>query len=101
MKPLPPLGPDLQAKVDQFHAGVTNLLDRYIAGFETDMNRHAVKHGPMSEDRAIFDIAQLLASQAELARATNNADGIPPNMLAGMLAAAIVRGIAKKRKGQG
>lgn len=86
---LPPLSPEQQGKLDQFHAACSELLDRLIKGYEVDFNRHAVKHGAMPEDRAVFDMARLLAQD------------VPPNMLAGITAMAIVRGIAKKRGGKG
>ena len=85
--PKPP--PELVVKMDQLHAAASELLDRYIAGFNIDMNRHAVKHGSMSETQAHYHMTKILASTVE------------PNMLAGIAAAAIVRGIAAKGKGKG
>lgn len=87
--PLPKLTPAHSQKIDQFHASVSEMLDRYIAGIEIDMNRHAIKHGPMPEERAVYDITRILARD------------VTPEMLAGMTALAIVRGVAKKRKGKG
>lgn len=87
--PLPKLTPAHSQKVDQFHASVVELLDRYIAAIELDMNRHAVKHGTMPEERAVYDLTRVLIRD------------LPPEMLAGMTALAIVRGVARKRRGKG
>lgn len=87
--PLPKMTPAHSQKVDQFHASVVELLDRYIKGIEVDMNRHAVKHGPMPEERAVYDLTRILVRD------------VPPEMLAGITALAIVRGVAKKRQGKG
>lgn len=78
-----------------------NLLENYLSGFERDMNRHAVKHGRMPEERAVHDITRLLVTQVKQAEISNGTEGLPVNMLAGMLAAAIVRGIARKKAGKG
>jgi hypothetical protein len=88
-KGLPPLPPGQQQHVDQFHASCSEVLDRYVAGFELDMNRHAIKHGPMPPERALTDLTRILARD------------VPANMLAGITAMAILRGIAKKREGKG
>ena len=94
MKPLPPLSPELQDKVDQFYVGMAEMLDRYISGVELDMNRHAVKHGPMEPERMVFDFTQVLTKQMH--------DGqLTPQVIIGMLAVAINRGVANKRKGKG
>lgn len=93
-KPLPPLHPAQQSKVDEFLAGMEQLMDRFIAGFEMDANRHAVKHGPMPEDRMVFDVTRILAMQVRTGELTVNS-------LCGLLALSIVRGIAKKRQGRG
>lgn len=87
--PLPKLSPQMSEKVDRFYMSTCEMLDRYIGAFEVDMNRHAVKHGPMPEERAVYDMAKILARD------------LTPEMLAGITAAAIVRGIAKKRQGKG
>lgn len=87
--PIPQLPPGYEQKVDQFHASCVELLNRYISGVELDMNRHAVKHGPIPEARAVYDLTRMLARD------------VPANMLAGITALAIVRGIAKKREGKG
>lgn len=92
MKELPPLLPDMQQKVDQFHAGVSEILDRYIAGVEIDMNRHAVKHGPMPPERMVFDFARILSRQ--VATGELNIES-----LCGMVAVAVERGIARRRRG--
>jgi len=89
VKELPKAPPQLVAKMGQLLASCSELLDRYVHGFELDMNRHAVKHGPMSDAEAHWHITKIIAKD------------VPPNMLAGMAAAAIVRGIAGKRKGRG
>lgn len=89
VKQLPPPPPDLVLKMDKLYAASSELLDRYIAGFHIDMNRHAVKHGEMSETQAHYHLTKILAAT------------IPANMLAGVAAAAIVRGIAGKAKGRG
>lgn len=75
--------------MDQLFASCSELLDRYIAGVEIDLNRHAVKHGSMSETQAHYHVTKLLAT------------ALPANMLAGVAAAAIVRGIWAKQKGKG
>lgn len=87
--PLPPLPPGQQQQLDQFHASVSEVLDRYVKGFEMDANRHAVKHGAMPEDRMLADVTRILARD------------VPANMLAGIAALAIIRGIARKRQGKG
>lgn len=94
MKPLPPLLPQQQQKIDQFHAGCTEMLDRYISSVEMDMNRHAVKHGPMPEERLVFDFTRILNQQVAKGELNLNA-------LCGMMAVAIARGIAKKKAGKG
>ena len=86
---LPKLSPQMQAKTDQWHAACEELLDRYISGVEIDMNRFAVKHEAMPEDRALLDLSRILAKD------------VPPNMLAGITALAIIRGIARKGRGKG
>jgi hypothetical protein len=93
-KPLPPIDPGLQAKIDQFHGSCVEILDRYVAGFETDMNRHAVKHGPMDETRAHNDLTRIYARQVASGE-------LPVNMVCGLLAEAVLRGIAAKKKGKG
>ena len=87
--PIPPLSPAQQQKADQFHSACVELLDAYINGIELDLNRHAVKHGPAPEERTLFDLTRILVKD------------VPPNMLAGLTALAIIRGIAKKRQGKG
>lgn len=87
--PLPPVDPKLISEADRFHASCAEILDRYVSGIELDANRHAVKHGPLDETKAHHDVTKILLKD------------IPPGMLAGMLAEAILRGIARKRKGRG
>ena len=94
MKELPPLTPQQQSKVDQFYAGSSEMLDRYIHSVEMDMNRHAVKHGPMPTDRLVFDFTRILNQQ--VAKGELNL-----NSVLGMLSVAISRGIEGKRKGKG
>lgn len=89
MKELPSLPPAQQQRADQFHASCSEILDRYIAGFELDLNRHAVKHGVMPPERMLMDVTRILAKD------------VPANMLAGLAALAIIRGIAKKKEGKG
>ncbi len=93
-KQLPPLPPGLRDKVVQYRLACAEILDRYLHGFEMDANRHAVKHGPMDEDRMHNDLTRILTMQM-------NQGDLPANMLAGLLAEAIIRGIAKKREGKG
>lgn len=69
------------------------MLDRYIAGVEMDMNRHAVKHGPMPPERMVFDFTRILNQQVAKGELNLNA-------VLGMLSVAISRGIAKKRQGK-
>jgi len=88
-KPLPPLPPEQQQRVEKFHDQCSTILDRYVHGVEMDMNRHAVKHGPMPRDRAHYDVTMLLMKDLDAAN------------LAGLLSEAILRGIAKKREGKG
>lgn len=85
--PKPP--PHLVAQMDALHAACNELLDRYVEGFNLDMNRHAVKHGPMDPTQAHWHMTKILAKDVE------------PNMLAGIAAAAIVRRIAGKARGKG
>ena len=87
-KELPKPPPQLVAKMDQLLASCSELLDSYMHGFEIDMNRHAVKHGPMDPARAHNDVTRMLARD------------VPANMLAAITAEAILRGIAKKREGK-
>lgn len=93
-KELPALPASIQQKADQFHAACEEILDRYLRGFELDMNRHAVKHGAMDPTRAHNDITRILTRQM-------NSGELPANMVTGLLAEAIIRGIAKKREGKG
>lgn len=93
-KELPKPPPGLVMKMDQLRAGCDQLLDRYIAGFEIDMNRHAVKHGPMDPTEAHWHVTKILTQQVGL-------HDLSLEMLAGMVASAIVRGIAGKAKGRG
>jgi hypothetical protein len=88
-KPLPTPPPELVYKMDQLLAACSDMLNRYVHGFEMDMNRHAVKHGPMSDAEAHWHVTKILAKD------------VPPNMLAGLAAAAIVRGIKAKTRGEG
>lgn len=69
------------------------MLDRYAAAVELDMNRHAVKHGPMPQDRMVYDFTQVLYGQL-------NSGELKPSALCGMVAMAISREIVKKRKGK-
>ena len=69
------------------------MLDRYIAGVEMDMNRHAVKHGPMPPERMVFDFTRILNQQ--VAKGELNI-----NSALGMLSVAISRGIKLKGKGK-
>ncbi len=93
VKPLPPLEPGRQQQVDQFHANCVQVFDRYLHGVEMDMNRHAVKHGPMDAGRAHTDLTRILAKQIKSGE-------IPANMVAGLLAEAVLRGVASKGKGR-
>jgi hypothetical protein len=92
--PLPKIPPGQQSQMDQFYASCEQMLDRYLHGFEMDMNRHAVKHGKMPDERAHYDMTRIFVTQMK-------AGELPMNMALGILAAAIVRGIAKKREGKG
>lgn len=94
VKELPPLPPGIQAKIEQFRTGCQEILGRYVDGFERDFNRHAVKHGAMSMDRAHNDLTRILTMQM-------NSGELPPSMIAGLLAEAIISGIVKKREGKG
>lgn len=85
---IPNLPPEQQHGIDQFHGFCIQILDRYLHGFEMDMNRHAVKHGPMDPTRAHSDLTRILSRD------------VPHNMLGGLLAEAILRGISTKRKGK-
>lgn len=93
VKELPPLSPQQQTKIDEFHAGMVEMLDRYVAGVEIDMNRHAVKHGQMPEERMVFDLTRILSKQVGTGELTQQS-------MCGMVAVAIARGIAKKRGGR-
>lgn len=81
---LPPLSPKMQADLDQFYAGMNEMLDRYIDGIALDMRRHAVKHGPMPDDRAVYDLARIFTKQI------NDGDLTIP-ALSGLAALSIVR----------
>jgi hypothetical protein len=89
VKALPPPPPELVLKMDQLYAASSELLDRYVSGVNIDLNRHAVKHGSMSDTQAHYHLTKILARE------------VPANMLAAMAAAAILRGIAGKAKGKG
>jgi hypothetical protein len=91
---LPPLSPQQQQKMDQFYAGCAEMLDRYIHGVEMDMNRHAVKHGPMPVERMVFDMTRILATQV-------NKGELNLQSTVGMLVVGISRAIEGKRKGKG
>lgn len=94
MTGIPALSPEQQGKIDQFHAGCAEMLDRYIHGVEMDMNRHAVKHGPMPPERMVFDMTRIITTQV-------NKGELNLQSVVGMLVVAISRGIEGKRKGKG
>ena len=89
IKKLPPPPPELVAEMDRFHAACEEIFDRYVSGFNIDLNRHMVKHGQISDTEAHYHLTKILAGSVQ------------PNMLAGIAATAIVRGIGAKRKGKG
>jgi hypothetical protein len=93
---LPPLSPERQAKIDQFYAGSIEMLDRYIAVVELDMNRHAVKHGQMPIERMVYDLTRIMVAQIHDENSPLTVEGV-----VGMLTVAISRGITAKRKGRG
>lgn len=96
MKPIDPLPPGLQSKVEQFYSSTRELVGRWLSGFEIDFNRHAVKHGPIPADRAVFDMTKLFVTQV------NDPDNpLTLEMLAGGMAYSIVGGITAKAKGRG
>ena len=95
MKGLPTLTPAQQQRVDQFHAGMTEMFDRYVAGVELDMNRHAVKHGPMPPERMVYDFTRVLMAQVR-----DSGNPLNTEAICGMLAVAISRGITTKKKGK-
>jgi len=94
VKELPPLAPNQQQEVDQFHARCAGMLDHYIHSVEMDMNRHAIKHGPMPIERMVFDMTRILVTQV-------NKGELNLRDVVGMTTVAISRGIVAKRKGKG
>jgi hypothetical protein len=93
MKALPALSPQQQQAVDQFHAGASEMLDRYVHSVEMDMNRHAIKHGPMPPERFVFDFSRILVAQVRSGE-------LKVEALASMVAVAIQEGVVRKRKGK-
>lgn len=87
--PLPPLAPGQEQKITEFAENCNTVLDSYVKGFELDLNRHAVKHGQMPQNRAVNDLTVILIRD------------VPHNMLAGLLATAILRMINRKVQGRG
>ena len=96
MKELPTLPPQVQQQVDQFHAGMTEVFGRYLHSVEMDANRHAVKHGPMPEERMVWDLTRLLVAQV-----SDQGNALNLKAVCGMLSVAICQGIERKRKGKG
>lgn len=84
--------PEHTAKADQFHGMCDQLLDHYVAAIGFDMDKYVHKHGqPMDMTYAHNDISRVLAREKQLT----------PGVLAGMVAAAILKEIEKKRRGKG
>lgn len=96
MKPIPALPPAQQQRIERLKADCSAVLDGYIGGFERDMNRHAVKHGPMDPARAHADVTRILIQQV-----ADPANSLDWNMVAGLLSEAILRGVGAKTKGKG
>lgn len=83
--------PEHTAKADRFHAMCEELLDHYVGAIGHDMNVYAEKTGKaMDMTFAHNDVSRVLARAKELT----------PGVLAGMVAAAILRDIEKTRKGK-
>lgn len=84
--------PEHTAKADQFHQMCKQLFEHYVGAIEHDMNVHAEKTGkPMDFTYAHNDVTRVLARAQELT----------PGVLAGIVAAAILREIEKKGRGRG
>lgn len=96
-KDLPPLPPSIRERAATFHAICAEGLDRYVHGFEMDANRHAIKHGAMDETRMHNDMSRILLVQLR----SGDIREFNDEVVVGMLAEAIIRGIAKKREGKG
>lgn len=83
--------PDHTAKADRFHAMCNELCDYYVGAIGTDMNTYVDKHGKaMDMTFAHNDITRLLL----------RAEGMKSSVLAGMVAAFILRDIEKTRRGK-
>ena len=83
--------PEHTAKADRFHAMCEELLEHYVSAIGADMDNYVRKHGKsMDMTFAHNDITRLLRRE----------QSINPGVLAGMVAAAILKEIGKKRKGR-
>lgn len=84
--------PEHTAKADQFHSMCNQVFDHYVQAIEHDMNQHAQKTGkPMDFTYAHNDVTRVLARAEELT----------PAILAGIMAAVILREIERKGHGRG
>lgn len=82
--------PEFVAKSDQLHAACNKLFEHYVSAIETDMNAYVDKNGePMDLTYAHSDLTRILAKD------------IDGKMLAGIVAAAILKQIAAKGRGRG
>lgn len=83
--------PEHTAKADQFHQMCEQLLEHYVSAIGYDMDNYVRKHGkPMDMTFAHNDITRMLAREPQLT----------PGVLAGMVAASVIKEIEKKRRGK-
>lgn len=83
--------PEHTAKADQFHEMCNRLFEHYVSAIGTDMDNHTRKTGkPMDLTYAHNDVTRLLHREQQLT----------PGVLAGMVAAAILKEIGKQKRGK-
>lgn len=84
--------PEHTAKADQFHTMCEQLFDHYVSAIGHDMDNYVRKHRKsMDMTYAHNDVTRVLARTEELT----------PAILAGIMAANIIRDIEKKGRGRG
>lgn len=84
--------PDHTASADQFHTMCIEVFDYYMGAIETDMNNYVKEHRrSMDVTFAHNDVTRLLVREETLT----------PGILAGIMAAVILREIGRKGKGRG
>lgn len=84
--------PQHTAKADKFHAMCLQIFEHYVGAIEHDMNVHVQKTGkPMDFTFAHNDVSRVLAREETLTQ----------GVLAGIMAAVILKEIEKKGRGRG